>query len=229
VIDFLPAMHGSDPELVKYREFLAKSNLMDLDLSKINISGNYSQKPDDFHRTPYDLGWGRLVNFDHDFIGHAALASMADNQPNIFVALEWNSEDVIDVFASLFRAESFDYMEMPRASALRGDGVYVDGNLVGCAMSRCYSYWFKKMISHGVVLAQHSEPGTEVEVKWGSANRRQRMIRAVRNLPCNHSDLALLKRHRLSKRLPTKKIDADCHEQRLNATPPRITVSGRTA
>jgi glycine cleavage system aminomethyltransferase T len=181
-------MHGSDPEMVSYRKFLAEDNLIDLDLSKIGISGNYSQKPEDYHRTPYDLGWGRLVKFDHEFIGRKALASMVDNQPNKFVALEWNSDDVVDVFASLFRPDSFDYMEMPRFSTLAGDGVYIDGHLVGCAMSRCYSYWFKKMISHGIILARYAEPGTEVKVKWGSVGRPQKMIRAVSRLHHDNSN-----------------------------------------
>lgn len=44
-------------------------------------SGNYGSQPSQHHRTPFDLGRGLLVNFDHDFIGKEALRVIADNPP----------------------------------------------------------------------------------------------------------------------------------------------------
>jgi hypothetical protein len=69
---------------------------------------------------------------------------MAANPSRKFVTLEWNSEDVADVFASLFREKSYDYMEMPQFNSMVGNSVYVNDSKVGCAISRCYSYCFKK-------------------------------------------------------------------------------------
>jgi vanillate/3-O-methylgallate O-demethylase len=114
-IDFLPALYGGGSEMSKYLEFLKKSTWIHLDMANLAISGSYSSTPADHERTPYDLGRGWLVEFEHDFIGKEALRSVAANAANEFVALEWNIEDVTDVFASLFREKPYDYMEMPRS------------------------------------------------------------------------------------------------------------------
>lgn len=176
----MPATKGDNAEINNYLDFLKESGLWQGDVSALKISGNYSSKAEDYQRSPYDLGWGWVVNFDHDFIGKHALQIEAAALPNHFVTLEWNSEDVTDVFASLFRDEPYDYMEMPRSNLLTANCVYdIDGSLVGCATSRCYSYSFKKTISHCVINREYSKPGTEVQVKWGNIGRPQKMIRAV--------------------------------------------------
>lgn len=84
-----------------------------------------------------------------------------------------------DVFASLFREKSYDYMEMPRFNSMVGNSVYVNDSKVGCAISRCYSYCFKKMLSHCIINAEHSALETAVVVKWGHEHGPQKMIRAV--------------------------------------------------
>ena len=38
----------------------------------------YSDDIEDYYLTPYDLGYGPFVKFDHDFIGREALEQMAD-------------------------------------------------------------------------------------------------------------------------------------------------------
>ncbi|GAB7358499.1 hypothetical protein MBLNU230_g2562t1 [Neophaeotheca triangularis] len=177
-IDFLPAFSGVDVEMKAYTDFLS-SKIADVDLAGLEVMGNWSTDPAHHERDPFELGWGWLVKFEHDFIGKEALQKIAADPPRKFVALEWNSEDVADVFASHFREETFDYMEMPRSNFLVADGVFVEDSLVGCAMSRCYSYWFKKMISHAIIDTKHSQPGTEVKVKWGSGDGPQKLIRAV--------------------------------------------------
>jgi glycine cleavage system aminomethyltransferase T len=153
--------------------------------------GSYGTDPRLYHFTPFDLGWGWLVNLDHDFIGHDALAKIKDSPPNKLVTLVWNKEDVVDVFASLYRPESYEYMEMPRnlLGAVNGSIVSISGMAVGCAVSRCYSYWFKDTISLGIIKTEHAVPGTAVEVTWGSAGYPQKIIRAVRNSPI-HTGLA---------------------------------------
>ncbi len=52
--------------------------------------------------TPYDLGYGRSVAFDHDFIGRAALERHAAEQKRVKVTLVWNPEDVAAAVRSLF-------------------------------------------------------------------------------------------------------------------------------
>src|SRR3546814_7856808 len=50
--------------------------------------------------TPYDVDWGFLVNFNHDFMGKAALEKIAQNPPRKIVTLEWNAEDVGSAYSS---------------------------------------------------------------------------------------------------------------------------------
>ena len=54
----------------------------------------YSDDIEDYYLTPYDLGYGSFVKFDHDFIGREALEQMADEPPRRKVTLAWNGEDV---------------------------------------------------------------------------------------------------------------------------------------
>ncbi|KAI0899277.1 glycine cleavage T protein [Annulohypoxylon nitens] len=180
-LDFLPAVHGDEEILASYRKFALDSGLGVESFMYFQAAGSHGSDPTAHHRTPFDLGWGWLVNLDHDFIGKDALRRIANDPPNKLVSMEWNDEDVADTYASLFRRESYEYMEMPReaGSTLKGSSVYVDDNLVGCAVSRCYSYWFKKMISLGIVKTQYAIPGTEVVVKWGAEGSPQKMIRAI--------------------------------------------------
>jgi vanillate/3-O-methylgallate O-demethylase len=152
-------------------------------MAKLGISGSYSSKSADHERNPYDLGWGWLINSDHEFIGKEALQSVAGNPPNEFMALEWDSEDVTDVFASLFREKPYDYREMPRSTLLVADCVYVEGSLVGYAMSRCYSYWFKKTISHCIIDRRYAQPETQVKVKWGSDKYPQKIFSCSKCYP----------------------------------------------
>ncbi|XDG05701.1 hypothetical protein ABKA04_005316 [Annulohypoxylon sp. FPYF3050] len=131
-LDFLPAVHGDDEVLASYRKFALDSGLAVESFMFFQAAGSHGSDPTAHHRTPFDLGWGWLVNFDHDFIGKDALRRIADDPPNKLVSLEWNDEDVADTYASLFRKESYEYMEMPREAggALKGSSVYVDGEVV---------------------------------------------------------------------------------------------------
>src|SRR3546814_3032491 len=56
--------------------------------------------------TPYDLDWGFLVNFTHDFMGKAAPEKIAQNPPRKIVTLEWNAEDVGFAYSSQFAGEA---------------------------------------------------------------------------------------------------------------------------
>ena len=67
----------------------------------------YSNDITDYYLTPYDLGYGPFVKFDHDFVGRAALEKMADNQKRKKVTLVWNGEDIARVFGSFFHGRRY--------------------------------------------------------------------------------------------------------------------------
>lgn len=149
----------------------------------LKVKGSFEgTKLDDWYRSPIELGWGKSVKFDHDFYGRAALEREFAAPQRKFVSLEWNREDVIDVYASLFdEGETYDYMEMPRHSwnAMYASKVLAGGGMVGVATSRGYSYYFRKMLSHCVIDIDHATPGTEVAVIWGDPGTKQKTIRAI--------------------------------------------------
>ena len=42
-----------------------------------SAAASYSDSIEDYYLTPWDLGYGAFVKFDHDFIGREALEKMA--------------------------------------------------------------------------------------------------------------------------------------------------------
>ena len=124
----------------------------------------------DYYVTPYDLGYGRLVAFDHDFVGRAALERLAGAESRTKVTLVWNPEDVEGAIGTQFgRERSAKYIDLPKAryALFQYDDVRRDGRHVGISMDCGYVYNEKAMVSLAVVDAAVAEPGTEVVVVWG--------------------------------------------------------------
>jgi glycine cleavage system aminomethyltransferase T len=142
-------------------------------------------------RSPFELGWDKEVPLDtHEFMGREALIAERDagGPARRIVGLKWNSEDVIDVYAALFRPGPIPaQMDMPRTihrHALDPDKVLHDGRVVGCSTSRVYSAHLRQMISLCVIEKHLTEPGTDVIVVWGDRGGPQKHIRAtVAKLP----------------------------------------------
>lgn len=68
-----------------------------------SIGGSYvSNKIEDYYLTPYELGYGPFIKFDHDFIGRETLEKIADRPHRKKVTLAWNPDDVTKVFRSYF-------------------------------------------------------------------------------------------------------------------------------
>lgn len=137
------------------------------------IEGSYpGEEPSDYYCSPYELGWGRNVKFDHDFIGREALeAEEASGPPRKMVTLEWNREDVSAINDSFFtEGDHHKFMEMPYKPirVLQADGVYNDdGELIGMSSGRGYSYYFRRMLSLCTIDAEYADHGSEVTIEWG--------------------------------------------------------------
>lgn len=135
-------------------------------------------------RTPGQVNWLWMANFDHEFIGKEALLKEKGNPRQKLVTLVWNKEDIIDVFRSLFeKDEPYRFMEFPCLANFNaaGNQDYVttkDGKVIGVASSGHYSYYFRDIISETVIDLNQAEIGNEVLVKWGHAGQRIKEIRA---------------------------------------------------
>src|SRR5581483_12172567 len=95
----------------------------------------YSDNITDYYLTPYDLGYGPFVKFDHDFVGRQALEKMANNQTKKKVTLVWNGDDVERALGTLFHGggDPAKYIDLPLANyaTLPYDKVMKDGKRVG--------------------------------------------------------------------------------------------------
>jgi vanillate/3-O-methylgallate O-demethylase len=158
----------SSPELRAYREWLSPNNAA----MRMSLGGSfYSPNVEDYYATPWDIGLGHLVKFDHDFIGRAALERMAGQPHRRKVTLVWNAEDVLAVFQRLLQdGETAMHIDLPLSatSRLHYDKVLGrDGRTIGLAHYPGYSVNERAMLSLGSVEEACSKPGTEVVLVWG--------------------------------------------------------------
>jgi len=134
------------------------------------IAGSFvSDNIEDYYVTPYQLGYGPFIKFDHDFIGREALEAMANDTHQRKVTFAWNGNDVADIFASLFVGdESHKYIELPISNYgnTSCDDILLNGKSVGKSMFAGYSHNERSMLSLGFVDADIEE-GTEVTLLWG--------------------------------------------------------------
>jgi glycine cleavage system aminomethyltransferase T len=141
-------------------------------------------------RNPFELGWGHMVTFDHEFRGKAALEKVAASPHRQCVDLIWNVEDIMEVYASMFQKDepTYPYMEIPQEPIFLTttggvrfyqDDVFKDGKLVGFCTGRTYSLHSRDMFSTGFVDAEYAEVGTELQVLYGEEGTRQKLIRVT--------------------------------------------------
>lgn len=149
--------------------------------------------------TPYDVGWGFLVNFNHEFTGRAALEKISVNPSRTVTTLEWNAEDVASVFATMLMpgVEPCDDITPPSDisigensfyghTSFRADKVFCGEEQVGIAVGRIISYTYNSMISLSFINSAYAKEGTELEILWGTPGTPQKVIRAkVARFPYN--------------------------------------------
>jgi len=149
--------------------------------------------------TPYDVGWGFLVKYDHEFTGRKALEELAKNPKRTVVTLEWNADDVGAVFATMLRPGEEPCEDISRdtecdyvTNAFRGefsfraDKVLHDDKVIGFSSGRIISYYYNSMISLGFIDPAYAKEGTELTLVWGTPGTRQMKIHAkVAKFPYN--------------------------------------------
>jgi len=162
----LPAVY-TDDRMKSYRQWLPAASYEGTG----SIGGSfYSDNIEDYYMTPYELGYGPFVKFDHDFIGREALEKIATKPQRKKVTLKWNSEDVAKVFESMFQPgkEHYKYIDLPLSNYTSAsyDKLTNHGKMVGVSMFAGYSYNERSMLSLGVVDPD-IEVGNEVTLTWG--------------------------------------------------------------
>lgn len=162
----LPAVY-SGASLQAYREWLPAQGYE----GSASVGGSFdSADIDDYYFTPWDLGYGSYVKFDHDFIGREALERLADDEHRHKVTLALDDDDVTRTIGTMLQKdERAKFIDWPSAvySMHQFDRVTIDGETVGVSTWIGYSSNEGKMLTLAVLDAEHAEPGTGVTLVWG--------------------------------------------------------------
>ena len=167
--------------MAAYREWLPASRAG-------SLAGSFtSDRVEDYYLTPYDLGYGRTVAFDHDFIGRAALERHAAAPKRRKVTLVWNPDDVAAAVRTLFEpGVPAKFIDFPKAryGQYQVDRVLVDGSDVGISHDVGYITNENAFVSLASIDDAHAEPGTAVTVIWGEEpNSRKPAVERHRQVP----------------------------------------------
>jgi glycine cleavage system aminomethyltransferase T len=162
----LPAVYSGE-SMKPYREWLPADSYE----ARASLGGSFvSDDIEDYYFTPWDLGYGHFVRFDHDYIGRDALEQMSVDPPREKVTLALDDDDVLAVIGTqLGDGERDKFMEFPSAVYAMHpyDEVTVGGKRAGVSTWIGYSSNEGKMLTLAVLDKEHAEPGTEVTLIWG--------------------------------------------------------------
>lgn len=164
----MPAIFTHD-DLRPFREWLPAT------ASEANWSlGGSLDAPniDDYYLTPWELGYGNVVKFDHDYVGRDALEAAKDDDHRKKVTLVWDPKDVAGVVESYMRPDEIPplYIQFPRATyaTWQFDAVHGDqGRTVGASTYTGFIWNERAMLSLAIVDPEYAEPGTRVSIVWG--------------------------------------------------------------
>ena len=162
----LPAVYTGNA-MKKYREWLPANGYE----GTASIGGSFvSDDIEDYYLTPFALGYGPFIKWDHDFIGREALEKQAKEPQRKKVTFAWNAEDVLKIFASLLEPgrENYKYFDFPNSNYASStyDSVLMGGKVVGFSMFGGYSYNERTVLSLGVVDPD-VEIGDVLTLLWG--------------------------------------------------------------
>ncbi len=163
----LPAVYSGE-SLKAYREWLPAAGYE----GSASIGGSFASAAiQDYYFTPWDLGYGSYVKFDHDFVGREALEELAGGEHRQKVTLALDDDDVTATIGTMFgpAGERAKFMDWPSAVYAMHpfDRVTADGETVGVSTWVGYSANEGKMLTLAVLESEYAEPGTEVTFVWG--------------------------------------------------------------
>lgn len=166
----LPAIYTGE-ELRPYREWLGADSYEATNA----VAGSFdSDDIEDYYLTPWELGYGSFVKFDHDFIGREALERIDPATQRRKVTLAWDAEDLGTILTSVLDTgqEPYKYFDLPLANY--GSSNYdrvidADGKTVGLSMFTGYSANERRGLSLATIDPAVPE-GAELRVVWGEPN-----------------------------------------------------------
>jgi vanillate/3-O-methylgallate O-demethylase len=163
----LPAIYTGD-STKGYRQWMGSMSLE----GHAALSGSFvSDKLEDYYLTPWDLGYGHLIKFNHDFIGREALERMADQPHRRKVWLNWNDDDVLRIMAgSIYgEGERAKFIDLPNTNYnhFQYDAVLDGDAVIGISTYGGYTVNLGRNVSLAMVDETKAVDGAEVALLWG--------------------------------------------------------------
>ncbi len=164
----LPGIYTGE-ELRPFREWLPAT----ANEASWSLGGSfYSPNVEDYYFTPWELGYGHLVKFDHDFIGRSALEAMASRRHRVKVTLVWDADDLAALVKGYWDSTDLPpkYIDWPLSTYANWqyDTVLDDsGRVIGVSTYVGMIWHERAMLSLAVLEPEYATPGTRVRVVWG--------------------------------------------------------------
>ncbi len=172
-----PAIFQS-PEMLGFRQWLPANTFEGVS----SLGGSFvSNDISDYQVEPFELGYGSLVRFDHDFLGREALERRGD-KARTKVTLEWNNEDVFRVMRQSVGNDGprtkFIALPVPMYATFEYDQVLLKGKPIGISQWSCYSSNAGSVLSTALIDNDQVTMGQEVTLMWGEPNSQRRTVEA---------------------------------------------------
>ncbi len=166
----LPAIYSGE-ETRGFREWLPAGSFDGI----AALGGSFtSDTIEDYYFTPWEVDYGRLIRFDHDFIGREALERRQNDVHRKKVSLVINPQDAAAVYASqMTPGHNGKAMEVPTAhyAAYPYDTVLDRaGNAVGVSTYTSFLAPDGAWVSLAVIDESLAAEGSELTVVWGEPN-----------------------------------------------------------
>lgn len=162
----LPAIYSGE-DMKAYREWIPEMSYEGLG----SVSGSFQpENVSDYYLTPFELGYDRMIRYDHDFIGREALEKMKDKPHRKKVIYKWSKESVLNIYAGYLEEGTMPlFMEMPSAECAWQpyDRVEKNGKLVGISGYPVYSANERAWLSCGIIEPELAEAGNTATLIWG--------------------------------------------------------------
>ncbi|MGW2288798.1 aminomethyl transferase family protein [Streptomyces phaeochromogenes] len=146
----------TDPDLREYRDHLPLYGVE----GQRPLNGSYfSEDIEDYYVSPYELGYGKMISFNHDFQGRDALQRAKDTVRRTKVTLLFDAEDVREVIGE--GQDPGFVLTYARHRVENATGP------VGVTMQTAMIDPVGTVLSLTLIDKEFAEPGTEVWVVWG--------------------------------------------------------------
>jgi vanillate/3-O-methylgallate O-demethylase len=142
----------TDPELLDYRRYVP---LFGIEGQRPLHGSYFSENIEDYYLSPFELGYGRSISFNHDFVGRDALLKAKDNVTRTKVTLVFDPAQVRALFGEDFVLDYSRYR------------VETESGLAGTTYHSAFLDPEGTVLSLAVLGNEYAKPGTAVEVVWG--------------------------------------------------------------